>query len=234
MVADHDRAGAVVWASQKARTQSPSSSSTTSSARPDPPSCRQSASTWGRVHGGHRRHGAAGPRVRRPVPPDRARQRSTTATATTAPPHSSPSSTCAAADSPSTPADAPSVEIEYPRSRKDAGQPMFGCPGVGAAGQDFLANFPAGVAIVTAEHVSAGHSVAGVKLLKSVERGRGDPHTRPGYTTNHLRLHNRRSEAPFLELGGRCRIRTCEGILRRIYSPLPLAARATCRVRLPQ
>jgi hypothetical protein len=28
---------------------------------------------------------------------------------------------------------------------------------------------------------------------------------------------------------GRCRIRTCEGILRRIYSPLPLAARATCR-----
>ena len=30
-------------------------------------------------------------------------------------------------------------------------------------------------------------------------------------------------------LSGRCRIRTCEGILRRIYSPLPLAARATCR-----
>src|SRR5207247_1812047 len=33
--------------------------------------------------------------------------------------------------------------------------------------------------------------------------------------------------------GGRCRIRTCEGILRRIYSPLPLAARATCRARRP-
>src|SRR4051794_4220407 len=30
-------------------------------------------------------------------------------------------------------------------------------------------------------------------------------------------------------LCGRCRIRTCVGIRRRIYSPLPLAARATCR-----
>jgi hypothetical protein len=28
--------------------------------------------------------------------------------------------------------------------------------------------------------------------------------------------------------GGRCRIRTCVGVSRRIYSPLPLAARATC------
>src|SRR6476660_9857472 len=27
---------------------------------------------------------------------------------------------------------------------------------------------------------------------------------------------------------GRCRIRTCVGVSRRIYSPLPLAARATC------
>ena len=34
-------------------------------------------------------------------------------------------------------------------------------------------------------------------------------------------------------LCGRCRIRTCEGILRRIYSPLPLAARATCQCRTP-
>ncbi len=32
-----------------------------------------------------------------------------------------------------------------------------------------------------------------------------------------------------IDAGGRCRIRTCEGILRRIYSPLPLAARATCQ-----
>src|SRR4051812_13735947 len=31
--------------------------------------------------------------------------------------------------------------------------------------------------------------------------------------------------------GGRCRIRTCVGVSRRIYSPLPLAARATCLVR---
>lgn len=31
--------------------------------------------------------------------------------------------------------------------------------------------------------------------------------------------------------GGRCRIRTYVGISRRIYSPLPLAARAICRVR---
>ena len=30
------------------------------------------------------------------------------------------------------------------------------------------------------------------------------------------------------DLGGRCRIRTCVGVSRRIYSPLPLAARATC------
>src|ERR1700742_3218845 len=32
--------------------------------------------------------------------------------------------------------------------------------------------------------------------------------------------------------GGRCRIRTCVGVSRRIYSPLPLAARATCLVRV--
>jgi hypothetical protein len=31
------------------------------------------------------------------------------------------------------------------------------------------------------------------------------------------------------DMCGRCRIRTCVGVSRRIYSPLPLAARATCR-----
>jgi hypothetical protein len=34
-------------------------------------------------------------------------------------------------------------------------------------------------------------------------------------------------------IGGRCRIRTCVGVSRRIYSPLPLAARATCRGAAP-
>ena len=36
------------------------------------------------------------------------------------------------------------------------------------------------------------------------------------------------------ELGGRCRIRTCVGVSRRIYSPLPLAARATCLGAAPR
>src|SRR5699024_1311763 len=39
----------------------------------------------------------------------------------------------------------------------------------------------------------------------------------------------RGGDRPFV--GGRCRIRTCVGIRRRIYSPLPLAARTTCRAR---
>ena len=34
--------------------------------------------------------------------------------------------------------------------------------------------------------------------------------------------------------GGRCRIRTCVGVSRRIYSPLPLAARATCLGAAPR
>src|ERR1700758_5685664 len=39
-----------------------------------------------------------------------------------------------------------------------------------------------------------------------------------------------RSQETRLDLGGRYRIRTCVGVSRRIYSPLPLAARATCRL----
>lgn len=59
----------------------------------------------------------------------------------------------------------------------------------------------------------------------SAGSGRTPPDECDGPLTGH-----RRPQGP-VSRGGRCRIRTCVGIRRRIYSPLPLAARTTCQCR---
>ena len=65
---------------------------------------------------------------------------------------------------------------------------------------------------------------------RSTQRPHPDPEM------NNSRTCNRRSGCRrCLETsqGGRCRIRTCVGIRRRIYSPFPLATRTTCRAHGP-